>query len=127
MCSHLCSSLCQDILADIIPDSSSDAVYGSTYTRYDEEVKQSILPFVPSIRMSKSCCNAKLCAFITFFIHKMLFVAKSGDCTAMLRKKNKETIELQVIKVSADYSCDNSHKTKLVIERSHDRNAKRYH
>uniref|UniRef100_A0AAV1V0A0 PPM-type phosphatase domain-containing protein n=1 Tax=Peronospora matthiolae TaxID=2874970 RepID=A0AAV1V0A0_9STRA len=123
---HLCSSLCQDILAEITSDSSSDeihAIVDNAFSRSDEKFKQSLLALDPTIRMSKGYCNAGSCAVIALFIHKVLCVANVGDCAAVLGKKNKETGELQAVEVSADHSCDNLHETKLVIERSHDRNA----
>ena len=73
--------------------------------------------------MSKGYCNAGSCAVIALFVHKALYVANVGDCAAVLGKMHKETKELQAIEVSTDHSCSNSHETKLVIERSHDRNA----
>ncbi|CAI5714413.1 unnamed protein product [Hyaloperonospora brassicae] len=123
---HLRSSLCQDILGDITSNSSSDEVrtiVESAFARADEELKQSLLALAPDIRLSKGYCNAGSCAVIALFVHKALYVANVGDCAAVLGKMNKETKELQAIEVSTDHSCSNSHETKLVIERSHDRNA----
>ena len=73
--------------------------------------------------MSKGYCNAGSCAVIALFINAVLYVANVGDCAAVLGKVNNETQELQAIEVSVDHSCNNPHETKLVIERSHDRNA----
>ncbi|KAG6602980.1 protein phosphatase 2C 25 [Phytophthora cinnamomi] len=40
-----------------------------------------------------------------------------------VRKISKETQGLQAVEVSVDHSCNNPHEAKLVVERSHDRNA----
>ena len=72
---HLCSSLCQNIIADITSDSLSDEVHAivdRAFSRSDKEVEQLLLALAPSILMSNRYCNAKSCAVIALFIHKML-------------------------------------------------------
>ena len=72
---HLCSSLYQDIIADITSDSLSDevhAIVNRAFIRSDKEVEQSPLALAPTILMSKRYCNAKSCAVIAWYIHKVV-------------------------------------------------------
>ena len=55
---------------------------------------------------------------------KVLYVANVKDRAAVREKQNKKTGGVQATEVSANHSSDNSQTTKLVIQRSHDRNAK---
>ncbi|KAE9357020.1 hypothetical protein PF008_g3361 [Phytophthora fragariae] len=123
---HLRSSLCQHILAEVTSKNSSDevsAIVKSAFSRCDEELKQSLLALPPNVRMSKGYCNAGSCAVIALFINSVLYIANVGDCAAVLGKISKETQGLQAVEVSVDHSCNNPHEAKLVVERSHDRNA----
>ncbi|GMF19939.1 unnamed protein product [Phytophthora lilii] len=116
----------QRILAEVTSKNSSDevsAIVKSAFSRSDEELKQSLLALPSKVRMSKGYCNAGSCAVIALFINSVLYVANVGDCAAVLGKVSKETQGLQAIEVSVDHSCNNPHETKLVVERSHDRNA----
>ena len=72
---HLCSSLCSDVIADITSNSLSDKVHAivdMAFSLSDKEVEQSLLALAPSILMSKRYCNAKSCAVVALFIHKVL-------------------------------------------------------
>ena len=72
---HLYSSLCQDIIGDITSDSLSNEVHAivdSAFSRSDKEVEKSLLALAISILMSKIYFNAKSCAVIAMFIHKVL-------------------------------------------------------
>ncbi|KAG6960022.1 hypothetical protein JG688_00009812 [Phytophthora aleatoria] len=123
---HLRTSLCQHILAAVSSRNSSDevsAIVKSAFARSDEELKQSLLALPENTRMSKGYCNAGACAVIALFINSVLYIANVGDCAAVLGKVSKETQGLQAIAVSVDHSCNNPQETKLVVERSHDRNA----
>ncbi|CAI5710287.1 hypothetical protein KXD40_005069 [Peronospora effusa] len=123
---QLRTSLCQHILAEVTSTNSSDevcAIVKSAFHRSDEELKQSLLALPSNMYMSKGYCNAGSCAVIALFINAVLYVANVGDCAAVLGKVSNETQELQAIEVSVDHSCNNPHETKLVVERSHDRNA----
>ncbi|KAF4028215.1 Protein phosphatase 2C [Phytophthora infestans] len=98
---HLRTSLCQHILAEVSSKNSSDevsAIVKNAFARSDEELKQSLLALPEKTRMSKGYCNAG-------------------------RKVGQETQGLEATEVSVDHSCNNPLETKLVVERSHDRNA----
>ncbi|KAL4167299.1 hypothetical protein KRP22_012785 [Phytophthora ramorum] len=123
---HLQTSLCQHILAEVTSKNSSDeiaTIVKSAFARCDEQLKQSLMVLPPSVRMSKGYCNAGSCAVIALFINSVLYVANVGDCAAVLGKVSKETQGLKAVEVSVDHSCNNPHEAKLVVERSHDRNA----
>ncbi|ETP52482.1 hypothetical protein, variant 2 [Phytophthora nicotianae P10297] len=123
---HIRTSLCQHILEQVSSKNSSDKIseiVKSAFARSDEELKQSLLSLPEKTRMSKGYCNAGACAVIALFINSVLYIANVGDCAAVLGKVSKETQGLQAIEVSVDHSCNNPQETKLVIKRSHDRNA----
>jgi serine/threonine protein phosphatase PrpC len=123
---HVRKSLCQHILAEVSSRHSSDevsAIVKSAFSRTDEELKQSLLVLPPNVRMSKGYCNAGSCAVLALFIDSVLYIANVGDCAAVLGKVSKETLGLQAVEVSVDHSCNNPNEAKLVVERSHDRNA----
>ncbi|KAL3658818.1 hypothetical protein V7S43_016186 [Phytophthora oleae] len=123
---HLRTSLCQHILAEVISKNSSDevsAIVKNAFARSDEELKQSLLALPEKTRMSKGYCNAGSCAVIALFVNSVLYIANVGDCAAVLGKISKETQGLQAVEVSVDHSCNNPEEAKLVVERSHDRNA----
>ncbi|GMF19692.1 unnamed protein product [Phytophthora fragariaefolia] len=114
------------ILAEVTSKNSSDevsAIVKSAFSHCDEELKQSLLALPEKVRMSKGYCNAGSCAVIVLFINSVLYIANVGDCAAVLGKNSKETQGLQAVEVSVDHSCNNPHEAKLVVERSHDRNA----
>ncbi|KAF4135275.1 Protein phosphatase 2C [Phytophthora infestans] len=123
---HLRTSLCQHILAEVSSKNSSDevsAIVKNAFARSDEELKQSLLALPEKTRMSKGYCNAGACAVIALFINSVLYIANVGDCAAVLGKVGQETQGLEATEVSVDHSCNNPLETKLVVERSHDRNA----
>ncbi|DBA00677.1 TPA: LOW QUALITY PROTEIN: hypothetical protein N0F65_003606, partial [Lagenidium giganteum] len=125
---HLNAKLCSSILARVSSGLTTDeitAVLRDAFLECDNELKDALNKLPEEIRMSRGYCNTGSCAAIAMFVDGTLYVANVGDCGVYLGVDNG-CGSLFPVQLSALHNCDNAEETRLVTERSRDRNAIRF-